>query len=139
MTTVHANNPRDATRRLENMVTMAGINYPVQVIRQQISSALNLLVHVTRLTGGARKVVSIAEVTGMEGEQFCLQDLFRFRQTGVDVEGNAEGSFETCGVRPRLLDRIKSEGQELPADLFHRRVLSTTGGAATGAGGEHHV
>ncbi len=124
MTTVHSNNPRDATRRVENMVSMAGLNYPVRVIRQQMSSALNILVHISRLTGGKRKIVSICEITGMEGEQFCLQELFKFVQSGVGQDGNAAGSFEACGARPHVLTRILAEGIELPPDLFHRRELA---------------
>jgi len=125
MTTVHANNSRDALRRLENMVSMAGINYPVHTIREQMSSALDVLVHVDRLTGGSRKIVSIMEVAGMEGETICLHDIFRFTQTGVDDGGNACGYFESCGVRPHLLGRLKAEGVEMPHDFFQRRHLST--------------
>jgi pilus assembly protein CpaF len=103
---------------------MAGLNFPVHAIRQQMASAINLMVHVGRLTGGHRKIVSIAEVTGMEGETFCLQDLFRFRQTGVDDEGCAKGHFEACGVRPQLLERIAAEGVSLPAEMFRQRVMT---------------
>ncbi len=123
MTTVHANNPRDALRRVENMVSMAGLNYPVAAIREQMSSALDLVVHLNRLTGGRRKLTSIMEITGMEGDTVCLQELFRFSQKGVDERGHAAGQFEACGVRPRLLDRLHAEGVELAQDLFHRRVL----------------
>jgi len=123
MTTVHANNARDATRRVENMVSMAGLNFPVHVIRQQMSSALDMLVHVDRLTGGRRKVMSVCEITGMEGDQFTMQELFRFRQEGLGEGGHARGHFESCGVRPHLLDRIKAEGIDLPIDMFQRRVL----------------
>ena len=131
MTTVHANNPRDAVRRVENMVSMAGLNFPVVAIRQQMASAVNLMVHVSRLTGGRRKVVSIAEVTGMEGETFCLQDIFRFRQTGLDADGHAIGQFEACGVRPQVYERVVSEGIGLHQDLFRQRVL--TGAPINGA------
>lgn len=125
MTTVHANNPRDALRRVENMVSMAGLNYPVHVIRQQMASALNLLVHLARLTGGARKVVSVAEITGMEGDTICEQELFTYRQTGVDELGCAVGHFEGCGIRPKLLPRLHAEGIDLPPHLFERRELVT--------------
>src|SRR5438876_3046214 len=84
MTTVHANNPRDALRRVENMVNMAGLNYPVDVIRHQIASAINVLAHVARLTGGRRKVVQLSEITGVENGTVLIQDLFRFNQKGVD-------------------------------------------------------
>jgi pilus assembly protein CpaF len=125
MTTVHANSPRDALRRIENMVSMAGLNYPIHVIRQQMSSALNLVVHVARLTGGRRKVVHVAEITGVEGDTICLQDLFHFRQLGIDDEGHAVGHFEVCGVRPQVLPRLQAEGFNLPPDMFHRRILTT--------------
>ncbi|MCE5185279.1 MAG: CpaF family protein [Planctomycetaceae bacterium] len=125
MTTVHANNPRDALRRIENMVSMAGINYPVKAIREQMSSALNILVHIGRLVGGARKVLSVAEITGMEGDTICLNDIFRFHQQGVDTGGNAFGRFESCGVRPRLVERLQAIGIDLPANMFQRRVLET--------------
>lgn len=130
MTTVHANNPRDALRRVENMVSMAGLNYPVRVIREQMSSALHLLIHLGRVTGGRRKVVAISEVTGMEGDAVCLQDIFRLRQTGVDGDGHARVHFEACGVRPQMLERLAEEGSDLPADLFRRRILTGGNGAA---------
>ena len=123
MTTVHANSTRDALGRIENMVSMAGLQFPVTVIRQQMASAFDVVVHVTRLTGGKRRLVSIAEVTGMEGDIICLQDLFAFRQTGVSSEGHAIGFFETKGVRPRVIERILEQGCQLPAKLFERRVL----------------
>jgi pilus assembly protein CpaF len=123
MTTVHANNPRDALRRLENMVSMAGLNYPVRAIREQISSALNVMIHLGRLAGGQRKIVQIVEITGMESDTICLHDLFRFEQKSVDESGNAYGDFEACGVRPHLLGKLKAYGVEMPPDMFHRRVL----------------
>jgi pilus assembly protein CpaF len=124
MTTVHANSPRDALRRLENMVSMAGINYPIRAIREQMSSALDVLIHLGRLTGGSRKVIKIAEITGMESETICLHDIFCFSQIGVNEKNSAYGNFEACGVRPQLLDRLKAEGIEVPPDLFQRRVLA---------------
>jgi pilus assembly protein CpaF len=124
MTTVHANSARDALRRIENMVSMAGLNYPVTTIRQQTASALQLLIQVGRMTGGQRKVVSITEITGTEGEAICLQDIFKFRQTGVDKDGYARGHFEACGVRPQLADTLRDRGVELPDDLFRQRVLN---------------
>jgi len=105
MTTIHANNPRDALRRVENMVSMAGLNYPVHAIRQQAVSALNLLVHLDRITGGARKIRHISEVVGMEADVISLHDLFTFTQTGINKEGRAEGYFECCGVLPRSEER----------------------------------
>jgi pilus assembly protein CpaF len=124
MTTVHANNPRDAFMRVENMVSMAGMNFPVQAIRQQMSSALDILVHQSRLTGGKRKVVNISEVCHMEGDIILLQDIFRFVQSGVDDDGHAQGYFEICGVRPQILERFKMEGIELPDSFFNHRRLT---------------
>lgn len=124
MTTLHANNPRDAIRRLENMTSMAGLNFPVHVIREQIASALNVVIHLDRVTGGRRKIISIAEVTGTEGDAICMQDIFHYRQLNVDAQGHAVGQFEACGVRPQLLPKILEEGINLPGELFHRRVLS---------------
>ena len=126
MTTVHANNTRDAVRRVENMVSMAGLGFPVHTIREQIASAINLLVQVGRITGGRRKIRNITEITGMEGEAVCMQDIFRFKQTGVDTEGHATGHFEACGVRPHCLERVLSEGIEFPPDMFRARVLHNT-------------
>ena len=123
MTTVHANNPRDALRRLENMVSMAGLNYPVQAIREQIASALDVLIHLSRLAGGQRKIVQIVEITGLEGDTICLHEIFRFTQKGVDDNGNAFGDFEVCGVRPQLLGKLKAYGIEMPPDMFQRRIL----------------
>jgi len=123
MTTVHANSPRDALSRLENMVSMSGIKHPIGAIRQQVSSALDVLVHASRVTGGRRKVVSIAEITGMEGDVICLHELFCFRQTGISSNGHAVGDFETCGVRPMLLKRLEAEGMTFPPALFQQRVL----------------
>jgi pilus assembly protein CpaF len=127
MTTVHANNPRDALRRLENMVSMSGINYPIKAIREQLSSALNVLIHLQRLTGGRRKIVKIVEITSMEGDTICLHDIFQFSQTGVDEEGHATGNFEACGVRPLLLNQLHAKGVDVPVDLFKHRVLEKSG------------
>lgn len=127
MTTVHANNPRDALRRLENMVSMSGINYPIRAIREQLSSALDVLIHLKRMSGGGRKIVKIVEITTMEGDTICLHDIFCFNQTGVDDTGKACGQFEACGVRPLLLNRLQAKGVEMPHDLFKRRVLVRSG------------
>ncbi len=123
MTTVHANSPRDALRRLENMVSMAGINYPVRAMREQIGSALDVLIHLDRMTGGRRKITNIVEITGIEGDVICLHDIFRFKQLGIDAQGHAYGNFETCGVRPILVNKLKAEGIDIPPALFQHRVL----------------
>jgi len=124
MTTVHSNNARDATRRVENMVSMAGLNFPVRAIREQMASALDIVIHADRLTGGARKLITISEITGMEVDQICIQDLFVFRQTGLDEHSRAQGHFEACGIRPQVLDRIHAEGIDLSPELFKRRRLT---------------
>ncbi|MFC1761631.1 CpaF family protein [Planctomycetota bacterium] len=123
MTTVHANSPRDALQRLTNMVSMAGINYPVHAIREQVSSALDVMIHLQRMTGGQRKIVQIVEITGMEGDTICLHELFRFHQRGVDAEGHAQGDFEACGVRPKLISKLSARGVEMPPNMFQHRVL----------------
>ena len=125
MTSTHANPPRDALRRIENMVSMAGLNYPIHAIRQQIASALHILVHLERVPGGRRKVVKIVEVTGTEGDLIRLSDIFKFVQAGIASDGHAEGHFEMCGVRPQVADRLKACGVTFPDSMFLHRVLGT--------------
>jgi pilus assembly protein CpaF len=118
MTTIHANSPRDSLTRLENMVGMAGMNLPTKAMRHQISSALSVVLQIARLTDGRRKIVSIQELTGMEGEIITMQELFAFRQTGIDDSGTVSGYFCATGVRPHFTDRVRSYGIELPDALF---------------------
>ena len=118
MTTIHSNSPRDSLTRLENMVGMAGMNLPTKAMRHQISSALSVVIQIARLTDGRRKIVSIQELTGMEGEIITMQELFAFRQTGVDDSGTVSGYFCATGVRPHFTDRVRSYGIELPDALF---------------------
>ena len=118
LTTGHANSPRDMLSRLETMVMMAGMELPVQAIRDQISSAVDLIVQQTRLKDGSRKVVKVTEVQGMEGEIITLQDLFVFEKQGRDEEGNVIGEFKATGIRPKFMDRFKESGLDLPSDLF---------------------
>jgi pilus assembly protein CpaF len=125
MTTVHANNPRDAFMRLENMVSMGNANFPVTAIRQQICSAVNILIQVSRMTGGRRRVTHISEVMHMEGDVILMQDVFRYRQTGITNDGHAEGHFEACGVRPNVLKHFEGEGVFLPDHFFQHRSLDT--------------
>jgi pilus assembly protein CpaF len=125
LTTIHANDTRDALSRLEMMVGMAGFDVPMWVIRKQIASAIHVIVQTSRLSGGARKVVKISEVTGMEGENLVMHDLFAFKQTGVDEERRAQGYFHTTGIRPHYLDRLASCGVELPPQMFERRILTS--------------
>jgi pilus assembly protein CpaF len=118
LTTVHANSARDALSRLETMILFAGTALPDRAMREQISSALDLIVQVSRLSDGTRRVLSITEVTGMEGDMVSLQEVFRFRRLGVSPEGRVLGNFESTGLRPRFVDRLKVAGIELPPGLF---------------------
>ena len=118
MTTVHANTPRDALTRLENMVGMAGLNLPTKAMRQQISSAITAVIHVSRLTDGKRKVTSIQEITGMEGDIVTMQEIFVFEQTGVAPDGIVLGSFRATGIRPRFIDRLRTRGVAISDDIF---------------------
>ena len=120
MTTIHANTPRDAISRLEVMIAMAGYDIPVRGMRQQISSAVDIVVQSRRLTGGKRKVTSVTEITGMEGENISMHEVFRFTQTGVDGDGHSEGYFEATGIRPANAERIEHRGIKLPADMFNK-------------------
>ena len=125
LTTIHANSVRDAVQRIETMVMMAGFDLPVKAIRQQFSSAVHLIINAARLTGGPRKVMSIAEVQGMEGEAVTMQEIFKFEQLGVDSTGKAHGRFVATGLRPNFIDRLKAAGANLDMSLFERQVLST--------------
>jgi pilus assembly protein CpaF len=123
MTTIHANSPRDALSRLEVTVSMSGLDIPSRALRQQISSALHIVVQAQRLMGGRRKIVSVCEVTGMEGDQIQMHELFVFEQTGVDENGHATGRFVATGIRPRVVTRIEHAGMKLPPEWFARRVI----------------
>ncbi len=118
LTTVHANTPRDALSRIENMVLMAGFDLPVSAIREQMASAFRVIVQISRLADGSRKVVSLTEVTGTEGSTITLQDLFEFRQTGVDSDGKVLGELAPKGIRPSFADRLAAYGVELPDSMF---------------------
>jgi len=117
LTTIHANNPRDTLARLETLTLMAGVDLPLTVIRRQITSAIEVIVQVARLRDGSRKVVSISEVQGMEGETIVMQEIFRFEEEG-ERDGKVIGQMEPCGVRPRFESRLKSHGFELDASMF---------------------
>jgi pilus assembly protein CpaF len=118
LTTVHANTPRDALARLETMVLFAGTALPVRAVREQVASALHLVVQASRGSDGRRRVTSIAEVTSMEGEMVSMQEIFRFRRRGVTEDGTVQGTFEATGVRPQFAEAITTRGIALPADLF---------------------
>ena len=118
MTTVHANTPRDALSRIEQMIGMSGIDIPARSSRAQIASAINVVIQVARLADGRRKLVSVSELTGMEGDVVTMQEIFRFRQTGVGADGVVTGKFEATGIRPRFLDQVMAHGITLSAELF---------------------
>jgi pilus assembly protein CpaF len=118
MATIHANTPRDALTRLENMISMAAASLPSKAMRQQISSAIAVVVQVARLTDGKRKVVSVTEITGMEGDMITVQEIFAFRQTGTDEKGTVLGHFCATGVRPRFAERLRTFGVDVPETLF---------------------
>ena len=119
MTTIHSNSPRDSLRRIETMVLMAGLELPLKAIREQVASAIQLIVHVDRLRDGTRKVVQVTEVQGMEGETILMQDLFMFQQTGV-VNGRVMGAIKSTGLRPKFAEKFAMNNIELPADIFVR-------------------
>jgi pilus assembly protein CpaF len=123
MTTLHANTPRDAQARLETMIMMAGMELPMKAMRQQISSAVDLIIQANRLQGGPRKVTSVVEVMNMEQDVIIMQDVFRYRQLGIDQNGRAFGQFEATGVRPTFVGRLEAAGIKLPTNLFQERVL----------------
>jgi pilus assembly protein CpaF len=118
ITTIHANSPRDALSRLETMVAMAGLNLPDSAIRRQIASALDVVVQVTRLSDGTRKITSLAEITGMEGEIVTMQDIFSFRKRGIKETGEVLGDFEPTGIRPKFAERLAVTGIHLPMTMF---------------------
>jgi pilus assembly protein CpaF len=118
MATIHANTPRDAMARLENMIGMAGMNLTVKATRQQIASAISVVVQVARLSDGTRRVTSVSEVTGMEAETITMQDIFVFRQTGIGPDGAVQGQFAATGVRPRFAERLRIAGHALPDEFF---------------------
>jgi pilus assembly protein CpaF len=118
LTTLHANTPRDALSRTETMVLMAGMELPIKVIRQQVSSAIDLIVQVTRLKDGSRKVTAVTEVAGMEGDTIVLTDIFRFEQTGATPDGKIIGQLKPTGIRPLFTPRLESSGFKLPPEVF---------------------
>ena len=118
LATIHSNTPRDALSRLENMVSMAAVNLTPRAIRQQIVSAVTVVLQVSRLTDGTRKLVSMQEITGMEGEVISMQEIFLFEQRGVDPQGRVLGHFSATGVRPRFADRLRLFGVPVPDDAF---------------------
>jgi len=122
LTTVHANSPRDALGRIENMCLMADLNIPERALRQQISSALHAVVQIARLSDGTRKVITVSEITGMEGEMILLQEIFTFERRGIDESGRVRGTFRATGIRPRFADRLATSGSRLRPAMFESRM-----------------
>ena len=118
MTTVHANTARDALSRVEQMIGMSGIDIPARSARAQIASAINVVIQIGRLSDGRRKLLSLSELTGMEGDVVTMQEIFRFRQTGLSPEGQVLGKFEATGIRPKFIEQVMAHGVTLSADLF---------------------
>jgi pilus assembly protein CpaF len=127
LTTVHANSPRDAIARLETLVLMAGMDLPLKVVRQQIASAVDLIVQQTRLKDGTRKVTAITEVAGMEGDTVVLTDIFKFEQTGVTTDGKVMGDLKPSGIRPLFSPRLEAAGFKLGADVFGANIADMLG------------
>jgi pilus assembly protein CpaF len=123
LTTIHANSARDALYRLDTMVAMANLNLPDRAVRQQIASAIDLIIQVTRLSDGTRKVTAITEVTGMEGDMVTTQDIFVFERTGMRRDGKVCGRFRATGIRPRCTERLLAFGVHLPVDMFEHVKL----------------
>jgi pilus assembly protein CpaF len=129
LTTIHSNSPRDALYRLNTMIAMANLNIPDRAIRQQIASALDLVLQVSRMADGTRKVTTISEVTGMEGDVITMQDIFVFERTGLTPDGKVVGRFRATGIRPKCSERLASSGVNLPMDMFEHVKLVNAGDA----------
>ncbi len=123
ITTLHANTPRDALSRLETMIAMANLNIPEKAMRQQISSAIDVVIQASRLSDGSRKVMSISEIVGMEGEIITMQEIFSFEREGIDENGKVRGQFRPSGIRPHFATRLQASGINLPATLFSDRPM----------------
>jgi pilus assembly protein CpaF len=118
LTTIHANSPRDALYRLDTMVAMANLNIPDKAIRQQVASAVNVIVQINRMSDGTRKVTAISEITGMEQDVITMQDIFTFTKSGISENGSIVGMFKATGVRPKCADLLKTAGHPMPMDMF---------------------
>ena len=118
LTTVHANSARDALARIETMIAMGATNLPERAMRQQVAAAIQIVVQQSRMSDGTRKITSISEITGMEGEIITMQEIFLFEKTGVTQEGRVLGRFRATGVRPKICERLRASGINLPAEMF---------------------
>jgi pilus assembly protein CpaF len=120
LTTIHANSPRDALIRVETLMSMSGVNIPHEAARRYISSALDVIIHCDRLFDGSRKIVSLQEVTGMEGDVITMQEIFKFEQTGIDDKGKVKGRFKMNGIIPKFMDKFDAYGIRIPYDIFEK-------------------
>ena len=118
LTTIHSNSTRDALMRLESMVSMVSFDIPLDFVRKYVSSALDILIHLERLTDGTRKLMSLQEITGMEGNVITLQEIFSFQKKTIDEEGKVRGSYAFKGIRPRFIDKFKAAGVPINHKLF---------------------
>ena len=132
LTTIHANSPRDSLYRLDTMVAMANLNIPEKAIRQQVASAVNLIIQINRMSDGTRKVTSISELTGMEQDVITMQEIFAFNKTGINSEGKVTGAFRATGIRPKCADLLATAGHRLPMDMFEH--MQPVGAPATRSG-----
>jgi pilus assembly protein CpaF len=123
MTTLHANTPRDAVARMETMIMMSGFELPIKAMRQQIASAVDIIIQASRLQGGKRRVTHITEIVGMEQETIVMQDIYKYVQEGIDENGTARGKFISSGIRPNFMDRLESVGVRLPSSAFRERIM----------------
>jgi pilus assembly protein CpaF len=123
LTTVHANTPRDALGRVETMVSMANLNIPERAVRQQLASAIQAVIQIARLSDGTRKVVSVSEISGMEGETLSMQEIFKFERQGISDTGQVRGTFKATGIRPKFAERLSSAGCRLRPGLFETETV----------------
>jgi len=122
LTTVHANSPRDALARVENMVSMANLNIPERAVRHQVASAIHAVVQIARLADGSRKLQTVSEIVGMEGDTISMQDIFVFDRTGIDESGKVRGVFRATGIRPHFADRLATGGCRLRPEIFESKL-----------------
>jgi pilus assembly protein CpaF len=122
MTTIHANSCRDALARLESMVAMANVNLPDRAVRQQMASAIGIVLQLSRLSDGSRKVTNMAEITGMDQDVITMQDIFTFTKRGIGENGKVVGAFQPSRIRPKFVEQIRVSGTHLPQELFERTV-----------------
>jgi pilus assembly protein CpaF len=125
LTTIHANSPRDALSRVENMVTMAGFDLPVKTIRSQIASAINVVVQLERMEDGKRRVISVCEINSMEGDVITMSEIFRFERRGIDENGNIIGQFISTGIVPRFHERMKQRGVNISLNVYTDQTFNS--------------